>query len=229
MSAKSTAPHVIRKKKVRLGKRLDASEYCGLEVLDIVDRARSRTHDRLDGGKRVLDAVMQFADQQSLLLLGALAVGDVHEHVDRADQFARIVMNWCRVWNERHTRAIRPFGDRLHAAHNAVFFQRDGHGAFVVRQWRSVRPVEFPRSAPFAGAERRPMAPQSGGCVVVVGDAAGGIGRVDGGGQGIEQPAEAAFALTQRRLRSQAVGNLNDVIFGGCLAHRDDRPFEFAL
>src|SRR4026209_1650087 len=52
------------------------------------------------------------------------------------------------------------------------------------------------------------MAPQVGGCVVVVGDAAGGIGRVDGGGQGLEQPAAAALALTQRGLRTAGGGKL---------------------
>ena len=112
--------------------------------------------------------------------------------------------NRCGIRNEWHTRTIRPFSDRFHAAHNAICLQRDRHGAFIVRQGRPVRPVKFPRSAPLAGAKRRPTAPQIGGRVVVVGDTTGGIRRVDGGGKGIEQPTEATLALAQSRLRSQA-------------------------
>ena len=40
-------------------------------------RARGGAHDRLDGGERVLDPVMQFADQQRLLRLGLLALLDL--------------------------------------------------------------------------------------------------------------------------------------------------------
>ena len=45
------------------------------------------------------------------------------------------------------------------------------------------------------------MAPQFGGCVVVIGDAAGGVGRVDGRGQGTEQFTEPALAFAQLQLR----------------------------
>ena len=73
------------------------------------------------------------------------------------------------------------------------------------------------------------MAPQVGGCVVVVGDAPRGVRRVDRGGQGTEHFTEAALALTQRGLRSQAVGNLDDVAGRGCLSDRGQRPFKFTL
>src|SRR4029079_9979079 len=98
-----------------------------------------------------------------------------------------------------------------------------------MRQRRSIRPVKFPRSAPFAGAKRWPMAPQLGGCVVVVGAAPRGVRRVDRGGQRTEHFTEAALALTQRGLRSQAVGNLDDVVGRGRLADRGQRPFKFTL
>ena len=44
--------------------------------------ARGRTHDCLHRGKGILDAVVQLADQKRLLLLRALAIRDVHQHVD---------------------------------------------------------------------------------------------------------------------------------------------------
>ena len=71
------------------------------------------------------------------------------------------------------------------------------------------------------------MAPQVCGSVVVVGDAAGGVRRVNSGGKGTEQFTEPALA--QRGLRSQAVGNLDDVAGRGCLSDRGQRPFKFTL
>ena len=65
-----------------------------------------------------------------------------------------------------------------------------------------------------------PVAPQFGGGIVVIGDPAGGVGGVDGGGQGIEQFAEPAFALAQGRLRAHGVGDRHDVFVGRRLAAR---------
>ena len=42
--------------------------------------AKALRCDRLHRGERVLDAVLQFVDQQVALLLGALAIGHVAEH-----------------------------------------------------------------------------------------------------------------------------------------------------
>src|ERR1035441_7488393 len=65
---------------------------------------------------------------------------------------------------------------------------------------------QLPGAAPFAAPERGPVAPKFGGVVVVIGEPPGGVGRVDGGGQGIEQFAEPAFALAQRCSRAQQIG-----------------------
>ena len=68
----------VGQKQMRLGQRLDAAEKCCLEILDVVGCPRGRSGDRLHHSKRVLDAVVQFAHQQIVLLFGAFAVGDIH-------------------------------------------------------------------------------------------------------------------------------------------------------
>ena len=73
------------------------------------------------------------------------------------------------------------------------------------------------------------MAPEFGGGLVVIGDPSGGIGGVDGGGQGIEQFAEPAFAFAQRGLAAQGVGDRHDFIFGQRLAARRHSTLELAF
>jgi hypothetical protein len=58
------------------------------------------------------------------------------------------------------------------------------------------------------------MAPQHDGGLVVIGDPPQRVGGVDGGGQGIEQFAEAALALAQRRLRAQRFRNRDHIVGG---------------
>jgi len=132
---------------VRLGKRLDAPEYCGLEVFDIVHRARSRAHDRLHGGKRVLDAVMQLADQQTLLLFGTLGTPTntaIHKYVN-AKQIPHILLNtgatkwgdpknfpWTIGWNLSYQAEGRIYANYLLEtkpdAKIAVLYQNDDYG-----------------------------------------------------------------------------------------------------
>src|SRR5262249_48730658 len=58
----------IRQKEMRLGERLDATKKCGLEIFDVVGGARGRSGDCLHHRERVLDAVVQFPHEQSVLL-----------------------------------------------------------------------------------------------------------------------------------------------------------------
>ncbi len=147
--------------------------------------------------------MMQLTHQQMLVLLGAFALGDVDQHVDRADHASGLVVQRRRIGNERHARAVGTLGDGFHAAHRAVFLQRHCHRALVMRHRRAVGPEQLPRTAPFAGAEFGTIAPQFGGRIVEIGEPSLGVGRIDGGGQSIEQLAEPAFTLDQDRLRVQ--------------------------
>ena len=88
---------VVGEKQMRLGQRLYSAEQRRFEILDVVDRAGRRARDRLHHNESVLDAMMQFTHEQSLLFFGAFAIGDVHQHVHRPDQTTRFVSNRGRV------------------------------------------------------------------------------------------------------------------------------------
>ena len=64
----------------------------------------------------VLDAMIEFVEQQALLGLRLPALADVHQHVDRADDPAGRVAQRRRKRNEGNACAVRPFGDRLGVA-----------------------------------------------------------------------------------------------------------------
>src|SRR6185312_14249517 len=161
---------------------------------------------------------MQLAHQQALPVFGALALGDVDQHVHRTGELAGFIEQRRRIGNEGHARAVRPLASRFHAAHRSLLLEADRHRALVVAQRRAVGPIELPRAAPLAGAQHRAVAPQFRGGFVVVGDAPGGVGGVDGGGQGIEQPVEALLALARIRLAAQRLDDRDDVLAIGARA-----------
>ncbi len=90
---------------------MDAYEQCSFEIFNVVDRARGRTHNCLHRGKGILDAMVQLADQKRLLLLSVLAVGDIDQHVDGADEFAGLVVNWGRVGDKWHAGTVKASAD----------------------------------------------------------------------------------------------------------------------
>ena len=102
-----------------------------------------------------------FDDRRKMLqrAFGALPLRHVDEHVDGADQRAGGVVERRRIRQERNAGAVGPLGDRVHAAHRALFLERDRHRALVMRQQPAVRPEQLPRAAPLALAELGPAAP----------------------------------------------------------------------
>ena len=73
-----------------------------------------------------------------------------------------------------------------------------------------------------------PVAPKLGGRLVVIGDPAGGVGRIDRGGQRIEQFAEPAIALAQRRMAAVRFADRHDILMRRAAAGGDG-AFKFAF
>ena len=130
-------------------------------------------------------------------LLGLVAIGDVHQHVHRADQSSRRIEQRRWIGNEGYTRAVRPFGDGLHPSDWAPLFQRQGHRAFVMRQRGAIGPIELPGAAEFACAELRPESPQLRRSLIVECNPPSRVGRVQRRRQGLQK-----FGLSCVRLRS---------------------------
>ena len=91
--------------------------------------------------------------EQLPCLLCVRAFGEINQHVHRTDDIASRIMQRRRVRHEWHSRAIGTLCNGFHASYGAASFQGDCHWAFVVRQRRSVRPVESPSDAPFIAAD----------------------------------------------------------------------------
>src|SRR4029079_7021460 len=121
--------------------------------------------------------------------LGALAIGDVDQHVHGADQFPRGVEQGCRIGNEGDACSVRPLGYGFHAADGTLLLQRHRHGALVVLQRRAVGPIELPRTAEFTLAELRAPAPHGSGGFVVKGDPTSCVGDVNSRWQGADEVA----------------------------------------
>ena len=163
------------------------------------------------------DGVVGLLDDRGktrLGLLGALLLGDVDEHVDSADHFSVGILDRRRIRHEVHARAVRPLGDRAHAAHRPPFAQRHRHRALIVRQGRAVGVIELPGDAPGIAPELRHAAREAHRLIVEAGDAAFGIGRVDRRGQRFQDGTHAA----------EPVEGL-----GGVLSHARHRERQIAL
>ena len=68
------------------------------------------------------------------ILFGLFPLGDVDQHVDRANELAFGIMQWRRVGDKGDARTIRPFGDRFHAANRPVLLEGYGHRTLIVGQ-----------------------------------------------------------------------------------------------
>ena len=130
--------------------------------------------------------------------LGALPIGDIHQHVNRAYDRARSVLQQRRIRNERDPHPVRALRGRFHPTVGSPFLQRDGHWALIVWKEAAIRPIELPRAAPLAFAEGGMMAPKGGRSGVVVGDEPRRIGHVNGGRKDIEDVAKITFATHKR-------------------------------
>ena len=138
--------------------------------------------------------------------LVALAVGEIDQHVYGADHRARCIVDRRRKRHERHAHAVGALRDGFSAANRPPFLNRLRHRALIAGQCPAIRPEQLPRAAPLALAQRRAAAPKLRGRFVEIGDPAGGIRGVDGGGKGIEELAEKVLApgrrfLDQRRYK----------------------------
>ncbi len=162
------------------------------------------------GANALLELLVELADP----FLGALAFADVDQHVHRADQIARSVMQRRRVGNEGDARAVGPLGDGLRPADRTIFLERHGHRALVVAHRPAVRPVEAPGNAPFVRAEHRPPAGQGDGRLIEEGDPPFCVGRVYGRGQGLEKVAQALLAFAMGRLGPLARGDVLETVDG---------------
>ena len=134
---------------------------------------------------------------------GVVALGHVHQHVDRAHQAALVIEEWRRVGHKRDIRAVGPDGDRLATADRSGLLERDRHRTLVVTHRRFVGPQQAQRPAPLL-AEGRPPSPELGCGLVEERDPAVRIGRVDGHPERVKKPAVAVDLLVggPRRDRS---------------------------
>ncbi len=122
---------------------------------------------------------------------GLLALCDIHEHVDAADQIARFIEQRRGVRFEPDAGAVRPLGDCFGAADGPPFRKRDRHRALVVRHRPAVRVEQLPGDAPMIGTEQGRAAGERDAGRVEVGDAAFRVSRVDCGGQSVDDLARA--------------------------------------
>ena len=81
--------------------------------------------------------------------------GDVHQHVDAADDVAVGVAQRRGIGLEPDANAVGTLGDGLGAADNAAFLQSDGHRTLVVRHGLAVGVIQLPRHTPPVGAQLR--------------------------------------------------------------------------
>ena len=132
-------------------------------------------------------------------LFGSVALGDVDEDVDRADELPVVVEQRSRVGHERDVGAVGPDRDGLPAPDGTRFLEGDRHRTLVVAHRALVEEQQPERPAPFL-ADRRPAAPELGCGGVEERDLAVRIGRVDRDSEGIEEAA-IAFGATLRRPR----------------------------
>jgi len=128
---------------------------------------------------RLFDTVLQHHVQPGQHLLGLLAIGDVHQHVDGTDQLARCVMQRRRVRHDRNARAVGLLDEQLRPSDRPVFPQGYRHGALVMRHRRPVGPEQAPADAPSIGAQIRAATGQIDRCLIVEGDPTLGVGHVD--------------------------------------------------
>src|SRR6516162_8701893 len=118
--------------------------------------------------------------------------GKIDQHVHRADQPTRSIVEWRRVGHKWYACSVRPLGYRLPAPDRPVFFQRLGHRALVMRHRPAIRPIQAPRNAPSVAAYFGRATRELHCGLIKKGDPTGSVGRVDRRRQRIEQLARVA-------------------------------------
>ena len=155
---------------------------------------------------------LQLGARVAQRLLGPLALGDVDEHVDAADDLARLVEQRCGIGREPDAHAVGALGDGFGSLDDAALLQGDRHGALVVRHGTAVGVVELPGHAPVVAAELGSAAGEGHAGGIEMGQPARGVRRVDRGGQRVQHLAKAPLAL-ERPLR----GDLGSASAAGCV------------
>jgi len=77
-----------------------------------------------------------------------LAFGDVHKHVDTANNLTFGIAQRGRIRSEPAPRAVWPLDDGFDTAKDAAFFERDGHRALIMGHGRAIGMIELPAYAP---------------------------------------------------------------------------------
>ena len=77
-------------------------------------------------------------------LLDCLALSDVDQHVDCADEPPGWVIERRGIWNERNERTVGPLRRRFDSPHRLAGPERLRHRALIVAHRPAVRPVELP-------------------------------------------------------------------------------------
>src|ERR1700719_1084515 len=100
-----------------------------------------------DGTGEVLayDGIVRGLDnrcKELRVLLDALAIGDVDQHVDGPDELAGSVAQGCWIRDKGKSGAVRPLGYRFDAPHRTSCPQCDGHRAFIMAHGGAVGPVQ---------------------------------------------------------------------------------------
>ena len=92
------APVLLGQDVVGLGQRHQPAGKRASRLRQAGGAAQGLAGDRLDHGKRVLDAVVELVDQQLALFLAALALGDVEADLHGADDAAGSDPGWGGRW-----------------------------------------------------------------------------------------------------------------------------------
>ena len=143
------------------------------------------------------------------ILFGLFSLGNIDQHVDRANEFAFGIMQWRRVGDKGDARTIRPFGDSFHAPNRPILFEGHGHRTLVVGQRRPIRIVETPGDTPFVSRSRR-AACHVDRSLVEKRDLSLGVRRIDGGWKRLKQLSHVAFALKDPILHPLGFGHILD-------------------
>jgi hypothetical protein len=108
--------------------------------------------------------------------------------------------------------AITQLGNLLGASDRLAGLQRHGHGAIFMAERGAVGGAKPPAHAPFVAAENRAPAGKLDRGLIVVGDASIGVGRVDGGGQSVEQIEIPLLARLEALLGRFTLGDVLETV-----------------
>lgn len=113
-----------------------------------------------------------------------------------------LILERSRERQKRKKGPIRTLGDGFDVADGAVLFQGDRHGTFVVWQFLALDREQAEGDAPLINADPWFASRKFRSSPIVVGDLAGGIGRVHRDRQRIENLMEPSVFLVHRPLSS---------------------------